>query len=84
MVSGISGSVERVYSADKGVLQIGRWKQENQDVVSFDFSSLRQEAETEISGILGSVMLHFLEVKIDYCDGLVDFRCGPNADPKRR
>ena len=78
-VRGMSGSVKKVYSADKVVLQFGRLRQENQDLLSYDLSRLSRGAETEISGILGFVMLHFLEVKIDYRDGLVDFKYDPNG-----
>lgn len=72
-VKGISGSVKKVYSANKAVLQFGRLRQENQDMLSFDTTSLSDNSGTEISGFLGFVMLRFLDIKIDYRDALVDF-----------
>jgi predicted aspartyl protease len=78
-VSGISGSVKRVYSADKAVFQFGHLRQENQEIVTFDTSSLSNASGTEISGFLGFAMLRVLDIKIDYRDALVDF----SFDPKR-
>jgi predicted aspartyl protease len=78
-VKGISGSVKKVYSANKAVLQFGHLRQENQDMLSFDTTSLSDTSGTEISGFLGFTLLRFLEIKIDYRDGLVDF----SYDPKR-
>jgi len=80
-VEGLSGYVKKVYSADKVVLQFGHLRQRNEDLNSFDLSSVSRSAATEISGTLGFVMLHFLEVKIDYRDGLVDFHYA--AEPGR-
>ena len=73
IVKGISGSVKNVYSADKAVLQFGHLRQENQDLMAFDLTSVSQSAGTEVSGILGFTLLHLLNLKIDYRDGLVDF-----------
>lgn len=78
-VSGISGSVNRVYSASKAVLQFGRLRQENQDMIAFDTSSISAADGTEVSGLLGFAMLRILDIKIDYRDALVDF----SYDPKR-
>jgi hypothetical protein len=72
-VKGISGSVKKVYSANKAVLQFGHLRQENQDMLSFDTTSLSDNSGTEISGFLGFAMLRFLDIKIDYRDALVDF-----------
>jgi tetratricopeptide (TPR) repeat protein len=73
LVKGLSGSVKKTYSADKAVLQFGRLRQENQDITAFDMTAMSDGAGTEVSGFLGFVMLKFLEIKIDYRDGLVDF-----------
>jgi hypothetical protein len=77
IVKGISGSVKNVYSADKAVLQFGHLRQENQDLMAFDLTSISQSAGTEVSGILGFTLLHLLDLKIDYRDGLVDFEYKP-------
>lgn len=44
-------------------------------MLTFNLDSLSGDVGTEISGTLGFVLLHFLDVKIDYRDNLVDFAC---------
>jgi tetratricopeptide (TPR) repeat protein len=73
IVEGISGRVDKVYSANKAVLQFGHLRQENQDITAFDTKPLSDDVGTEVSGFLGFVMLRMLDIKIDYRDGLVDF-----------
>jgi tetratricopeptide (TPR) repeat protein len=77
-VKGVSGSVKNVYSADKAVLVFGHLKQENQDIISFDMTSISESAGTEISGTLGFTTLNMLDIKIDYRDGLVDLSYDAN------
>jgi Aspartyl protease len=79
IVRGISGSVKKVYSANKAVLQFGNVRQENQDMTAFDTGRISDEDGTEVSGFLGFVMLRFLDIKIDYRDALVNF----TYDPKK-
>jgi predicted aspartyl protease len=73
IVKGLSGSVKNVYTADKAVLQFGHLRQENQDLLTFNFDSISDDVGTEVSGTLGFTMLHLLDIKIDYRDNLVDF-----------
>jgi Flp pilus assembly protein TadD/predicted aspartyl protease len=73
VVVGISGSVRNLYSAEKAILEFGRVRQANQDLTAFEISSASQSVGTEISGTLGFMTLHLLNIKIDYRDGLVDF-----------
>ncbi len=73
-VEGISGRVDKVYTANKAVLQFGRLRQENQDITAFDTTPLSDDLGTEVSGFLGFAMLHMLEIKIDYRDALIDFQ----------
>jgi tetratricopeptide (TPR) repeat protein len=82
-ITGLSGAVGNVYRADKATLQFGRYEQENQDVVTFDLTSMTRQTGTLVSGILGYNMLRILQVKIDYRDGLVDFVFDPNHIPKQ-
>ena len=79
IVKGISGRVDKVYSANKAVLQFGHLKQENQEMTAFDTKAISDDIGTEVSGFLGFTTLRFLDIKIDYRDGLVDFQ----YDPKR-
>jgi tetratricopeptide (TPR) repeat protein len=73
-VRGISGKVDKVYSANKAVLSFGHLRQENQDMTAFDTTNLSDGVGTEISGFLGFVLLRFLDIKIDYRDALIDFQ----------
>jgi tetratricopeptide (TPR) repeat protein len=79
IIKGLSGSVKDVYRADKAVIQFGHLRQENQDLVAVDLTNVSEGIGTEASGILGFAMLHFLDIKIDYRDGLINF----SYDPKR-
>ena len=74
IIEGLSGSVKTVYSADKLTLEFGHLKQANEDMTSWDLTKLSEDDGTEISGFLGFVMLHMLDIKIDYRDDLVDFK----------
>jgi tetratricopeptide (TPR) repeat protein len=74
IVKGISGRVDKVYSANKAILQFGNLRQENQDMTAFDTKPVSDGVGTEVSGFLGFVLLHFLDIKIDYRDALVDFQ----------
>ncbi len=66
-------------SADKVTIQFGHFRQENDELISFDLTPLSRDTGTEVSGILGFGMLRMLSVKIDYRDGLVDFDYKPDA-----
>jgi tetratricopeptide (TPR) repeat protein len=74
IVKGISGRVDKVYSANKAILQFGNLRQENQDMTAFDTKPISDGVGTEVSGLLGFVLLRFLDIKIDYRDALVDFQ----------
>lgn len=72
-VTGISGKVKNVYSADQAVLRVGHVHEKDQDLVTFDMTGISDNCGTEVSGILGFAMLRKLDLKIDYRDDLVDF-----------
>jgi tetratricopeptide (TPR) repeat protein len=72
-VEGISGRVDKVFSASKAILQFGHLKQENQDMTAFDTTPISNSIGTEVSGFLGFTTLRVLDVKIDYRDALIDF-----------
>jgi predicted aspartyl protease len=73
-VRGISGNVQNVYTGDKIVVRFAGLQQESDGMLSFDSSGLSRHLGTEVSGFLGFDLLHFLVLKIDYRDGLVDFQ----------
>ncbi len=72
-VTGISGKVKNVYSADQAVIRVGHVRERDQNLVTFDMTSISNNCGTEVSGTLGFAMLRKVDVKIDYRDDLVDF-----------
>jgi hypothetical protein len=78
-VKGISGSVAKVFRANELTLQFAHLRQKNYDMVAFDTKGLSDSLGTEVSGILGFNLLWSLEMKIDYRDGLVEFRYDPKV-----
>lgn len=73
IVEGVSGRVDKVFSANKAILQFGHLKQENQDMTAFDTTPISDSIGTEVSGFLGFTTLRVLDIKIDYRDALIDF-----------
>lgn len=80
-VSGLSGSVAKVYTADSVTLQFAPFKQKNVQAITLDLSNLSKHVGTEMSGIIGFTTLRLLKAKIDYRDGLVDFTYDPARFP---
>ncbi len=73
-VKGLNGSVKQVYRARHAKLQFSHFSQDRQDLVAFDLTNISDADGTEVSGVLGFAMLVMLDMKVDYRDGLVDFR----------
>jgi Flp pilus assembly protein TadD len=73
-VKGLNGSVKKVYRARHAKIQFSHFYQDRQDLVAFDLTNISNANGTEVSGVLGFAMLVLLDMKIDYRDGLVDFR----------
>jgi hypothetical protein len=80
-VKGLSGEVNKVYSADKATLQFGNIRQPNEDMVTFDLSGMSKNLGVEVSGFLGFSTFRQLDMKIDYRDGLVEFVYDPKNLP---
>lgn len=78
-VEGLSGKVEKVYSADEVTFHFAHLSQKVNGVASFDTSRISKSVNMEISGLLGATTLDLLTIHIDYRDGLVKF----DYDPKR-
>jgi predicted aspartyl protease len=79
-VIGLSGNVKKVYRADKAQLRFSHYRQDNQDILAFDLSSISKHTGTEVSGALGFTLLEMMKITIDYRDGLVDFQyAGPRV-----
>jgi predicted aspartyl protease len=77
-VHGLSGTVDRVYSADAITFQFANVSQTVEDVVAFDTSSLSKNLNMEVSGLIGYTALAHLTINIDYRDGLMKFTYDPN------
>jgi hypothetical protein len=77
-MKGLNGLVSNVFTADELTLTFSYFKQPAKDVVGFDTSGISDSTGTEVSGTLGFAMLYQMQLKIDYCDGLVDFVFDPN------
>jgi len=80
-VKGLSGEVNKMYSADAATLQFGNIRQSNQDMATFDLSGISKSLGIEVAGFLGFGTFCQLELKIDYRDGLVQFIYDPNKLP---
>jgi tetratricopeptide (TPR) repeat protein len=80
-IKGLSGEVNKAYSADKATLQFANIRQPNQDMVSIDLTGLSKNLGVEVSGFLGFSTFRQLEMKIDYRDGLVEFVYDPGKLP---
>jgi tetratricopeptide (TPR) repeat protein len=72
-VSGMNGKVKNVYTPGIVDLRFGRFEQPSADVVAIDLSKMSHDTGTEISGFLGFSVLGYLDIRIDYRDGLIDF-----------
>jgi len=77
-VKGLNGAVKNVFTADELTLTFSHYRQPARDMVAFETSRISESTGTEVGGILGFAMLHVMDIKIDYRDGLVDFGYDPN------
>jgi tetratricopeptide (TPR) repeat protein len=77
-VKGISGEVKKVYRAEDVKLQFPGFTQKMDTMLCLDMTKISNWAGTEISGAYGFGTLHMLEMKIDYRDGLVEFKFDSN------
>ena len=77
-VQGLSGSVDKVYTADNITFQFANVSQKVQDVVAFATPSISKYLNMEISGFIGFTALAQMTIGIDYRDGLIKFSYDPN------
>jgi predicted aspartyl protease len=77
-VKGISGKVDKVYTADSITFKFANVSQTVQDVVAFATSSISKNLNMEISGLIGYTALAQMTIGIDYRDGLMKFSYDPN------
>jgi predicted aspartyl protease len=77
-VRGISGNVDKVYSAENITFQFANVSQNIQGVIAFDTSSLSKGLNMDVSGLIGFTALAQMMIDIDYRDGLIKFTYDPN------
>lgn len=77
-VHGISGQVDKVYTADNITFQFANVSQKVQDVVAFATPSISKSLNMEVSGFIGYTALSQMTIDIDYRDGLMKFSYDPN------
>jgi len=78
-VRGVTGKVDKVYTADEIEFKFANLRQKVNDVVAFATPSISKNTGMEIAGFIGATALGQVTMSIDYRDGLVNF----NYDPKR-
>lgn len=77
-VKGISGKVDKVYTADEITFRFANLSQKVRDVVAFDTPGISKSIGMDVSGFIGFTALGQTTMKIDYRDGLVSFSYDAN------
>jgi predicted aspartyl protease len=77
-VQGLSGSVDKVYTAENITFQFANVSQKVQDVVAFATPSVNKSLNMEVAGFIGYTALAQMTIGIDYRDGLMKFSYDPN------
>jgi len=77
IVHGVTGKVDKVYTADKIEFQFANLRQTVNDVVAFESPSISRSTGLEIAGFIGATALGQVTMSIDYRDGLVKFQYDP-------
>ncbi len=72
-VHGVSGTVDKVSSADNIEFKFGNLRQKVTDVVAFESPTISKYTGMEIAGFIGATTLGQVAMSIDYRDGLVKF-----------
>jgi predicted aspartyl protease len=79
-VKGISGKVDRVYSADSITFKFANLSQKVEDVVAFDTPQVSKSLGMDVSGFIGITALGQVTTTIDYRDGLIKFAYDANRN----
>ena len=78
IVHGISGKVDKVYTADSITFRFANIAQKVDDVVAFATPALSKNLNTEVAGLIGITALGQMTISIDYRDGLMKFAYDAN------
>ena len=72
-IKGISGNVDKIYTADEITFRFANLSQTIRDVVAFDMPNVTKSIGMDVSGFIGLTAFRETTMKIDYRDGLVSF-----------
>jgi hypothetical protein len=72
-VHGVSGKVDKVYTADSITFRFAHISQKVDDVVAFATPTLSKNLNLEVAGFIGITALGQMTISIDYRDGLMKF-----------
>jgi predicted aspartyl protease len=78
VVHGVSGKVDKVYTADAITFRFANIAQKVNDVVAFATPGLSKNLNMEVAGFIGITALGQMTISIDYRDGLVKFAYDAN------
>jgi predicted aspartyl protease len=78
IVHGVSGKVDKVYTADNITFRFAHISQKVDSVVAFETPGLSKNLNMEIGGFIGITALGQMTVSIDYRDGLMKFAYDAN------
>jgi predicted aspartyl protease len=78
VVHGVSGKVDKVYTADAITFKFANIAQKVNDVVAFATPGLSRNLNMEVAGLIGITALGQMTISIDYRDGLVKFAYDAN------
>lgn len=73
VVHGVSGKVDKVYTADSITFKFANIAQRVDGVVAFATPSLSRDLDMEVAGFIGITALGQMTISIDYRDGLMNF-----------
>jgi predicted aspartyl protease len=72
-IKGLSGNVEKIYTAESITFRFAGLSQTIRDVLAFDTPQVSRDVGMDVSGFIGFTALGETTMKIDYRDGLVSF-----------
>jgi tetratricopeptide (TPR) repeat protein len=80
-IHGLSGKVEKAYTANEITFYFAKLSQTIRYVPSFDTANISKNSGIEVSGLLGARTLDLTTIHIDYRDGLVRIDYDPKVVP---
>jgi hypothetical protein len=72
-VKGLSGNVDKIFEADKAVIEFAGYSQQNIGLTSFNLNTSPEHREVRLAGMLGLPVLALFRLTLDYRNGLVKF-----------